>query len=450
MRHDLDPDQPDARASAVPALKTEPLAVEPGVKFARNIPRFFLYTALKGFGFGLFAALWVIYLQRERGLSLSQAALIDVTFFVAATLGEVPTGIVADRLGRKRSLTIGAALVGASTLAWVLAPTMTLIAVAYTCLGVGYTFLSGADDALFYESVRRAERSHDYTRLAGRAGATMTGAFAAGSIASGLLASVNLTLPFLAAAASYVGLFAVVLTFHELAPDRNASAERSSQRSVSTLRAAVTLLRTRPALRYPAIYLAVVPVAALILETLLVQPQAVAFGIPVAGIGALAMGLQITGAAGAMFSDRLARRSGETAIVWAVPALIVAGLVLLARLQAPPALAFIAVVGFVTAIQRPILYNRIQTEVPDHVRATVLSILSLASTAIAGITQTVVGAVADRSGLPAAYAGLAVIVGLPSLVVLVVGRRYLSSAPNLRSLARRRVDAAVSLHETAA
>jgi hypothetical protein len=52
-------------------------------QIASNIPRYFLYTAIKGFGFGLFAALWVIYLQEQRGLSLSQAALIDVTFFVA-------------------------------------------------------------------------------------------------------------------------------------------------------------------------------------------------------------------------------------------------------------------------------------------------------------------------------------------------------------------------------
>src|SRR5215217_943061 len=78
--------------------------------YESNIPRYFVYTALKGFGFGLFAAIWVIYLQQQRGLSLSQAALIDVTFFVAAALGEVPTGVVADRYGRKPSLIAGAAL----------------------------------------------------------------------------------------------------------------------------------------------------------------------------------------------------------------------------------------------------------------------------------------------------------------------------------------------------
>src|SRR5215208_383461 len=85
---------------------------------ASNIPRYFVYTALKGFGFGLFLAVWVIYLQQQRGLSLSQAALIDVTFFVAAALAELPTGIVADRYGRKPSLIAGAALMTVGLIGW--------------------------------------------------------------------------------------------------------------------------------------------------------------------------------------------------------------------------------------------------------------------------------------------------------------------------------------------
>src|SRR6476620_10834814 len=121
---------------------------------ASNIPRYFVYTALKVFGFGLFMAVWVIYLQQQRGLSLSQAALIDVTFFVAAALAEVPTGIVADRFGRKTSLTAGAALLSLGVLAWTLAPTMPFILIANVALGVGITFLSGAEDAFFYESLQ--------------------------------------------------------------------------------------------------------------------------------------------------------------------------------------------------------------------------------------------------------------------------------------------------------
>src|SRR5437868_4955855 len=49
--------------------------------FASNIPKYFIYTALKNLGFGLFVAIWVIYLQQRRGLSMTQATIIDVTFF---------------------------------------------------------------------------------------------------------------------------------------------------------------------------------------------------------------------------------------------------------------------------------------------------------------------------------------------------------------------------------
>ena len=43
--------------------------------------------------------LWVIFLQRRDGLSLTQVAITDVTFFVARFLFEIPTGAVADRHG---------------------------------------------------------------------------------------------------------------------------------------------------------------------------------------------------------------------------------------------------------------------------------------------------------------------------------------------------------------
>src|SRR4029434_9773597 len=154
-----------------------------------NIPRYFVYTALKGFGFGLFMAVWVIYLQRQRGLSLSQAALIDVTFFVAAALAELPTGIVADRFGRTTSMTIGASLMAAGLMGWTFAPTLLLTIIAYVAMGVGMTFLSGAEDAFFYETVRASGRGDDYPRLLGRVSATFPGALALGSVASGFLAA---------------------------------------------------------------------------------------------------------------------------------------------------------------------------------------------------------------------------------------------------------------------
>src|SRR5258708_37066966 len=77
-----------------------------------NVSRYFVYTALKGFGFGLITAMWLIYLQQRRGFSLTQATFIDVAFWIAAVFSEIPTGILADTFGRKTSLTAGGSLFG--------------------------------------------------------------------------------------------------------------------------------------------------------------------------------------------------------------------------------------------------------------------------------------------------------------------------------------------------
>lgn len=387
-----------------------------------NISRYFVYTAFKGFGFGLITAMWVIYLQQRRGLSLAQATIVDVTFWIAATLGEVPTGVVADTYGRKTSLTAGAALLSLGTVAWAFAPTMLLIMLAYAAMAVGTTFLSGAEEAFFYESLQSTGRADEYTRLVGRAGATMLGATALGNLASGFLATVDLILPFLMAGLSLLGMLGIVLTFKETHTKEELGGQvRKSYRQI--LQESLAAMRVRPALRYSMFYLALVPLAAVIMETFFVQPQAVSLGIPLAGVGVIVMAMQITNMAGSSWSDRIRAQFGERRILYSAPVLIVSGLILLAVFQTVPALLIIAAIGFVTAALRPLVLSRIQDQVPNDIRATILSMQSLMFTMLVAISEPILGAVADQFGLPAAYFGLAGGLSILILFLFWEGRR---------------------------
>ncbi len=393
-------------------------------QFASNIPRYFLYTALKGFGFGLIGAMWVIFLTQHRGLNLAQASLVDVMFFVAAAFGEVPTGIVADRFGRKTSLTAGAALLSVGILGWTFAPTLPLIMVSYFGMGVGFTFLSGAEDALFYESVQLAGRAEDYTRLVGRAGAAFQGALALGSVASGLLASINLILPMLVCGLSLFIMLGVVLTFKE--PQTEEKSGGQVRKSFSTiLRQSLALMRARPTLLYPMMYLALVPLASFITETLFLQPQALSLGVPLAGIGLLVMAVQLTNMVGSNLSGRFKSLFGEGRLIYTTPLLIFASLILLAVFQKLPVLVFIAVIGFFTSVIHPILLSRIQNEVSDAVRATIISMNSLMNTVIAAISQPTLGLIADQSGFPAAYVAFAGSLGILIMFLFWKGHRHL-------------------------
>src|SRR5215831_3106472 len=88
------------------------------VRYAANIPKYYLYAVLVGFAIGFILAVWVLYLQQRRGLSLTEITIADIAFWITTTLSEVPTGVVADTLGRKTSIAIGMGLLGVSVLAW--------------------------------------------------------------------------------------------------------------------------------------------------------------------------------------------------------------------------------------------------------------------------------------------------------------------------------------------
>lgn len=378
-----------------------------GSPFASNIPKYFIYMALKGLGFGLFIAIWVIYLQERRGLSLSQAALIDVTFFVAAAFGELPTGIIADTWGRKTSLAIGSALMTIGVLGWTFAPTMPLIMVAYVAMGIGITCLSGAEDALFYESMQITGRGNEYTRLVGRAAAMFPGALAVGSVIGGLLATLDLALPYVASSLVILSMFGVVLTFKEPKIEVKTDEPPAPKSIGQVLRQSIALMRARQTLRYPIFYLAIVPIASMMIDGVFLQPQAVKLGVPLAGIGVLVMAVQLTSMAGSTWSDRMRVRFGEERIVYTTPLILISSMLLLAALQIFPALIFIALMSFTTSVLRPILLSRIQSEVPDNIRATIISMQSLLLTILTALSQPSLAYIADKSSLPHAYLTLA-------------------------------------------
>jgi MFS family permease len=396
-------------------------------KFASNIRGYFVYAALKGFSFGLVTAMWVIYLQRQHGVSLTEVTLIDVAFWIAAALGEIPTGIVADSFGRKASLAAGAALMGVSLIAWTFAPTVPLIMAAYMFLAVGATFLSGAEEAFFYESLQIMGRGGDYTRLVGRVSAVSLACIALGNLASGLVASIDLRLPFIIAGLDLLVMLGIVLTFKEPRSDAKSGGQgRKSYREV--LQQSAAIMRARPNLRFSMFYLALVPMTAVVMETVFLQPQAVALGVPIAGIGMVVMAVQLTNMAGSTWSDRIKRHFGEARVLYAAPAFIVSSLFLLAALQVFPALLFVAVIGFVTAVLRPLVLSRIQKEVPDDIRATILSMQSLVFTILVAIGEPMMGFVADQSGLPAAYVGLGASLSILIVILFVKSRQHVSEA----------------------
>ncbi len=149
---------------------------------ARKMLRsFYAFVALRWLR--LTGALWILYLLHV-GWSLWQVGIAEAAFHLVSFAAGVPTGVYADRIGRRRSLVIGL-LIGvlAPPLEYLLAPRGVLpgsLTLGFSALG--WCFIGGADQALLYDLSRRLpEGSQAFARLYGRMDAIslLSGAVAA-------------------------------------------------------------------------------------------------------------------------------------------------------------------------------------------------------------------------------------------------------------------------------
>src|SRR2546429_7199467 len=85
------------------------------------------------------------------GLSIFEVFVANAAFTAAMALFEVPTGVVADTLGRRTSFLLSEATLAVGTLAYVgvaaIHGGLVLFCLAGVILGLGYTFYSGAVEA---------------------------------------------------------------------------------------------------------------------------------------------------------------------------------------------------------------------------------------------------------------------------------------------------------------
>jgi DHA3 family tetracycline resistance protein-like MFS transporter len=164
------------------------------------------YCGVEAFAFALGWTVAAVFFVRELDFSPLQLVLAGTALEVAYFVFEIPTGIVADTYGRKRSIIIGAAGLGLGFVATGLANGVWLVLLAAAFMGFAWTFKSGADEAWVTDEVgvENAGRSFQSGAQAARIGSLVGIGAAVG------LALIDLRTPIVAGGAVLVVLALVL------------------------------------------------------------------------------------------------------------------------------------------------------------------------------------------------------------------------------------------------
>jgi MFS family permease len=381
--------------------------------FEGNIPKFFIYQAL--YNFMLFLPVWVIFLQQKHGLSLTQVTLIDSAFWLTMVFTEVPTGAVADTMGRKYSQFIGMLLATGSLLFFALAPNYPLLILANSLWAFAITFISGADLALFYDTLQELGRTSEYPKYRGWISAVRMTATAISGLLGGFVGSRNLEATFLITALLMVlaTLFLIWLKEPPLGQDTDLGMKFNYRQA---LKLTFETIRQRIELRYALLYSSLLYLMPAAIRVTFIQPYVLAIGLPIASLGVIALVFRIFQVGGSTYAGKISQRLGEWKLLLFFPIPIFIGLLAIGGIESWVGIALFASSGFFSAAATPTIENVINRQTPSPIRATILSVDSLIFRLLSAMLSPCIGLVADSLGLAAALTWMALING-----VLIIG-----------------------------
>jgi len=153
----------------------------------------------------------------DAGLNIFGVMLVNATFSAGQIVFEVPTGVIADTVGRRTSFLIGIGALAVATLGYVGSAVfhwgMLGFILSSILIGFGYTCQTGAVDAWLVDALDSVGYSGSKDRVFARMGMFSGVSMLVGVLAGGLLGQFSLSVPYLVRTVLLVGAFALTAVF---------------------------------------------------------------------------------------------------------------------------------------------------------------------------------------------------------------------------------------------
>lgn len=105
---------------------------------------------------------------QQRGMNVQMVVYCEIIYAVTIVLFEIPSGILADKFGRKRLLVINSALAAVEFIILLFANSFWIFGIAVSLSGIGKAFSSGSQNALLYDSLLVEKKENSFEKFLGR------------------------------------------------------------------------------------------------------------------------------------------------------------------------------------------------------------------------------------------------------------------------------------------
>lgn len=140
--------------------------------------------------------IWLLYYLRFT--NYQGVGIIEVSWITLSVLGEIPTGAIADLLGKKYTLLFSFLFQAIGQIVMGFALNFSHLVISVIIMTVGSTLFSGSYEALVFDSLKQDKKEKKYSKVLANIQTVSLVAWAITSIIGGYLYSLNPGLPFFA------------------------------------------------------------------------------------------------------------------------------------------------------------------------------------------------------------------------------------------------------------
>lgn len=182
--------------------------------YKSNIIKIYIFSFI--LGIHTVRAVYIPFMMDWGGLSFFQIMLLQSYFTAMIVILEIPSGAIADFLGRKTALTLSAFSIAVAALTYSIIPHFFLFMLAETLWAFGSALMSGTSDAFVYFSLKSYGNEKKLSTILGRSRTINLIALTISAPIGSILAQfVSLQFTMTSLAFIYIGAFTVALTFKE-------------------------------------------------------------------------------------------------------------------------------------------------------------------------------------------------------------------------------------------
>ena len=358
----------------------------------------------------------------DLGFTVEESFQLKAFYSIAIVIFEIPSGYLADVIGRRKTLIIGSILGTLGFAVYSFFSGYWAFLIAETTLGIGMSCVSGADSAMMYDSLKAMGKENEYVKYEGMNFSVGNYSEALAGLLGGLLAEISLRLPFYIQTG--IAFIAIPASIMLVEPPIQKRLQSVGIKDI--LRVVHYALVKNRSLRWILVYSSVIGAATLTMAWI-IQLYLSDIGFSEYKIGITAMILNLIVGTTTLFAYKIERKLRQKTIVWFTTLAITGSFVITGLYSSAWILIVFVLFYFSRGIATPVLKNYVNLTTTSDIRATVLSIRSLIIRAMFSIIGPLFGWTSDHYSMSKAF----LIIGI--LFMLATGSSILLF---LKSLAK--------------